>query len=58
VAVKTIGRIARSYQLYLLLLPALLYYLLFHYWPIYGLQIAFRDFSAALGIFWKPLGRV
>ena len=37
-------------QLYLLLLPALAYFLVFCYFPMYGLQIAFRDYKASLGI--------
>ena len=44
---------ANSYN-YLLLLPAVLYYILFHYWPMYGAQIAFRNFSAAKGIYASP----
>ncbi len=43
--------IIRDYQLYLLILPALLYILVFHYQPMYGIQIAFRDFRTSLG-FW------
>ena len=33
-----------------MLLPVLLYYLIFHYQPMYGAQIAFRDFSPARGV--------
>lgn len=42
--------IIRDYQLYLLLLPAVVYILVFQYWPMYGVQIAFKDFRASLGI--------
>ena len=35
---------------YLLLLPAILYYVVFHYFPMYGAQIAFRDFYITKGI--------
>lgn len=42
--------VIRNYQLYLLLLPAVVYILVFHYWPMYGVQIAFKDFRASLGI--------
>jgi putative aldouronate transport system permease protein len=42
--------VIRDYQLYLLLLPAVVYILVFHYWPMYGVQIAFKDFRASLGI--------
>lgn len=35
---------------YLLLAPALIYYILFHYVPMYGAQIAFRDYYVTKGI--------
>ena len=47
-----IRREFRHWQLLLLLLPALAYILVFNYWPMYGLQIAFRDYSARKG-FWN-----
>ncbi|MCL2834203.1 MAG: ABC transporter permease subunit [Treponema sp.] len=40
----------RYYQLYFLLLPALVYIIIFHYIPMYGVQIAFKDFSPSRGI--------
>jgi hypothetical protein len=40
--------------LYLMILPVLLYYLLFHYSPMYGAQIAFKRFSPGLGIWGSP----
>lgn len=43
-------RIKKSWRLYILLLPAIIYLLIFHYAPIYGLQIAFKDFIPSLGI--------
>jgi putative aldouronate transport system permease protein len=45
-------RMNKTKELYFFLLPAIVYYLVFKYFPIYGLQIAFRDFSPMLG-FWK-----
>ena len=36
--------------LYIMLLPVLAYYILFHYMPMYGAIIAFKDFSPAKGI--------
>lgn len=39
-----------NHALYLYLLPAVLITFLFHYLPIYGIQIAFRDFRPARGI--------
>lgn len=43
--------IKRDYQLYLLALPAILYLFIFNYIPMYGVQIAFKDFVAVKGIF-------
>lgn len=40
----------RDWQLYLFLLPAVLIIFFFNYVPIYGLQIAFRDFKPSRGI--------
>lgn len=40
--------------LYLLMLPGILYFLVFRYWPIYGLVIAFKDFRVFDGITASP----
>ena len=40
----------QSWQLYVFILPAFLYFLIFHYVPMYGVQIAFKDFTPAEGI--------
>lgn len=40
----------RDYQLYLLCLPALVYIILFDYVPMYGIQLAFKDFVISKGI--------
>ncbi|MFI2856576.1 ABC transporter permease [Paenibacillus sp. JSM ZJ436] len=48
------GRLLKSYQLYLFVLPALLYYVVFHYVPMYGVQIAFKNFMAFKGISESP----
>jgi len=39
-----------NWQLYLIFLPVLVYYIIFHYLPMYGVQIAFRNFVPARGI--------
>ena len=44
----------RNWQLYLFLLPALTYFFIFHYIPMYGVQIAFKDYYANLGILGSP----
>ena len=40
----------RYWMLYLFLLPAVADVLIFHYFPMYGLQIAFRDYKIRKGI--------
>lgn len=47
-------RVRVNYMLYLFVLPAMAYYFIFHYIPIYGVQIAFKDFSAVKGIIGSP----
>lgn len=42
--------LARSWQLYLLLLPTLLLVFLFQYVPMYGVTIAFKNFKPHLGV--------
>ncbi|MFK7694545.1 sugar ABC transporter permease, partial [Paenibacillus sp. HJGM_3] len=37
-----------------MLLPVVAYYIIFYYAPMYGLQIAFKDFSPGLGILDSP----
>ncbi len=39
---------------YLLALPVVLYYVIFHYVPMYGATIAFKDFTPAKGILGSP----
>ena len=41
---------ARDWQLYLFVLPGVIYYVIFHYLPLYGIQIAFKDYKAVQGI--------
>lgn len=44
-------KIYKHRQLYILLLPALLYYLIFCYGPMFGLTMAFQDYSITKGFF-------
>jgi putative aldouronate transport system permease protein len=37
-------------HIYIMLLPVVIYYILFHYQPMYGAQIAFKNYSPASGI--------
>ena len=46
--------VRREYGLYLLFLVPLIWYLVFMYYPMYGLQIAFKRYNAKLGILGSP----
>ena len=46
--------ILKSWQLYVLLLPALIWAIIFAYYPMYGLAIAFKDYKIRLGIIGSP----
>jgi len=43
-------RAGKSWQLYLLILPAVAAVVIFHYVPFYGIQIAFKNYRASKGI--------
>lgn len=45
-----IKKILVNWQLYLFMIPGLAYYICLEYLPIYGLQIAFKNYSPARGI--------
>src|SRR5699024_2605361 len=47
-------KVQENWELYLLLLPTLIYFFIFQYIPMYGLQIAFKDFIATKGITGSP----
>lgn len=42
--------VRKNWDLYLMLVPVLAYFIIFHYAPMYGVQIAFRRYSVAKGI--------
>lgn len=43
-----------NWSLYLLVLPVIAYYVIFHYVPMYGIIIAFKDYKINLGIGGSP----
>ena len=47
---KRLNWLSKYWQLYLMLVPAIVLTFVFRYIPMYGVQIAFRDFIAADGI--------
>jgi putative aldouronate transport system permease protein len=55
---KPVNRWRQSWQrytwVYVMLVPVLLYYAVFEYGPLYGLVIAFKDYSPGQGIWESP----
>lgn len=47
---RSMKQAKNNYELYLFLLPGVLYFITFQYAPMYGVQIAFREFIASNGI--------
>ena len=47
-------RILKNWDLYLLIVPVVAYFVIFHYYPMYGVQIAFKNFMPARGIAGSP----
>lgn len=47
-------QIKQNWQLYVMLTLPVIYMLVFHYWPMFGAQIAFKNFSPVMGIFDSP----
>lgn len=43
----------RHRGLYLMILPIVIYYLVFSYYPMYGAQIAFRNYTPKKGILYS-----
>ena len=44
----------RNKHVYLIILPVVIYYFIFHYLPMYGALIAFKDFRPSLGVWRSP----
>lgn len=48
--VLVVNDIKKQPAMYLMILPVVIYYIIFHYKPMYGLLMAFQDYSPRLGI--------
>lgn len=46
--------LVRNRYIYLMLAPVVLYYLIFHYGPMYGALMAFQDYNVSKGIWGSP----
>lgn len=51
---KSLSKIWSFRYIYLFLLPAIIWFLVFAYYPMYGILIAFKDFKYNLGILGSP----
>lgn len=44
----------KNRYIYIMLIPVIAYFVIFHYIPMFGVQIAFKDFSVSKGILSSP----
>lgn len=51
---KTLVKAWNYKWIYLMLLPVVVYFLVFRYAPMYGITIAFKDYNIFKGIFDSP----
>ena len=53
--ISKIGKDFRANKMiYLMMIPVVAYYIVFCYWPMYGIVISFKNFKPALGILESP----
>ncbi|WP_248924036.1 ABC transporter permease [Paenibacillus hamazuiensis] len=51
---RALRRLRQDWRLYVLISPVIVYFIVFHYVPMYGIQIAFKHFIAVEGITGSP----
>lgn len=51
---RLLKRISEQKYLLILVVPAIIWMLIFCYWPIYGVTIAFKEYNIAKGVFASP----
>lgn len=47
---KKLGTVGSNWELYIMIIPVILYYAIFCYWPMYGALIAFQNYKPFLGM--------
>ncbi len=47
---RKVDIVTNNYELYLMIIPVILFYAIFLYWPMYGVLMAFQDYKPFLGI--------
>ena len=52
--IRLMDHFKREWQIYVMLLPTIIWFLVFLYKPMYGLQIAFKDYSIFRGVANSP----
>lgn len=52
--IRLFDHFKREWQIYVMLLPTIIWFLVFLYKPMYGLQIAFKDYSIFKGVASSP----
>lgn len=51
---KVMSRKRKNWILYVMILPVVIYYIVFAYVPMYGVQLAFKDYNIKQGIMGSP----
>lgn len=51
---RVVDHFKRDWQIYVMLLPTIIWFIVFLYKPMYGLQIAFKDYSIFRGVAGSP----
>ncbi len=51
---RLVSGMRKHWQIYVLVLPALVWFLIFAYYPMAGLQLAFKTYKAKMGIWRSP----
>ena len=51
---RVLMEIRRNWLLFLMLMPAVAFVIVFNYWPMSGVVLAFKDYKTRLGIFGSP----
>lgn len=51
---RVLMELQRNWLLFLMLVPAVVFVIIFNYWPMSGIVLAFKDYKTKLGIFGSP----
>ena len=51
---RFIKDLKRNWIKYAMILPVIIYFIIFHYWPMYGVTLAFKDYKIKQGIMGSP----